>query len=85
MPRYFFDVAAGDDPFVDNEGSELLDDEAAIREALLFLAERGREFIPQRQPPTSATLRVREDSGRLVAELTLSLTIRRPPADYPPD
>jgi hypothetical protein len=81
MPRYFFDVAAGDDPFVDNEGSELLDDEAAIREALLFLAERGRDFIPQRHPPTSATLRVRDDSGRSVAELTLSLTIRRPPAD----
>ncbi|WP_127753271.1 hypothetical protein [Devosia sp. 1566] len=77
MPRYHFDLANGGAPFEDTEGSELPNDQEAVNEALLFLAESGRDFLPGITPPATLALTLREESGREVARLTLSVSISR--------
>ena len=46
MPRYYFDSHDGEDEFIDDEGSDLCDDQAARDEALWNMPDFTRELRP---------------------------------------
>ena len=75
MPRYFFDTDDGAAPFMDDEGSELPDDQAARHEASRTMAEMAKDHIPSGAPQQHITIRVRDEHGEALVRLDLSFAI----------
>ncbi|MDB5624069.1 MAG: hypothetical protein JWR39_2632 [Devosia sp.] len=78
MQRFFFDVDDGQF-HEDTEGTSLRDEEAALEEAVKALAEMARDLIPTSSPPSSITMWVRDEAGKRLMELAVSLSITRWP------
>jgi hypothetical protein len=68
MSRYFFSIANGH-PFEDDEGTELPDDTAAWREAVLTVRDIESALIPGR----CWTLEVRRD-GEIIFRIDIQAT-----------
>jgi hypothetical protein len=73
MPRYFVDTADGEFAFVDSEGFEAPDHQAARRFALAALPDMANDSIPNGDRQRFV-VRVRNDKGELVYSATLTLT-----------
>nr|WP_314262225.1 hypothetical protein [uncultured Devosia sp.] len=61
MPRYYFDITINDLTKTDNEGIDLVHEQAARREAVLTIAEIAAEEIP-RDGSLLITINVRTES-----------------------
>ena len=72
MTQYFFDFRSGDVVSVDDEGQELLDIEAAHREAVEALADALQDVVLQGRADQHVVIDVRDDLGP-VLELTAVL------------
>ena len=82
MPRYFIDTTDGYSYAEDEEGSDLLDAQAARREAIAALPEIARSLIGRM--PTEVTSIVRDDAGVILFKATLRLSeewLVSPPAN----
>lgn len=62
MPRYYFDISLNDQTKQDGEGVELVDEQAARREAVLTIAEIAAEEIP-RDGQLQIVINVRDAQG----------------------
>jgi hypothetical protein len=66
MTKYFFDVRNGDIFTKDREGSEFLDDEAAMRDALVMAREFAIDDLQQPKVIADRTIEIRDLAGRSV-------------------
>ena len=76
MPRYFFDFENGTNAYPDDEGSELPDNEAARVEGATTIAEMAKSFLPVSSPQKNIALRVRNESGQPVLQMSLTFAIQ---------
>ena len=72
-PRYYFDVNDGEKSFVDDEGSDLPDANAARDEALAILPDYAQNVLPDGGNRAS---RVRDEEGNVIFEATFTLRSR---------
>jgi len=79
MPRYFFDFTEGELNGRDQFGTKLPDIEAAAREAVSALANISKDVRKQYKDRVLA-LKVRDQSGETVLNVTLSLAVTWFPA-----
>ncbi len=75
MPRYYFDEYDGDDFFQDDEGLELDGIEAARAEARKALPDIARDVIPDDGDRRVMTVKVRDETGKVVVTAILALDI----------
>lgn len=75
MPLYFFDSYDGQSRFVDNDGTELANDDAARQEAVQAMAEMVKDAIPENGPRKDITMVVRTSAGEALMELTINFTL----------
>jgi hypothetical protein len=78
MPRYYFDIDDGSTIIPDEFGTDLPDDYSASKEGARALAEITNDLI-RRDPQPSMTLWIRNESGQLVRQVTLSFAVRTVP------
>ena len=78
MPRYYFDAHDGRTFIEDLEGTELDSLEAAQERALHALPDMPREGVPERGHRTMV-VKVREEAGRTVLRVGLTLIVERAP------
>ncbi len=72
MPRFYFDFTDQDGLFVDTEGTDLPDPQAAEREATRALTEMAGDWLPDTNSGRlSIFIRDEADRGVLVVSLTL--------------
>lgn len=76
MKRYFFDLREGDELAVDEEGILLSDIEAAEVEAAKSLADVVRDRADT-NTSGQVTIEVRDETGIILAELSLQRLTRR--------
>jgi hypothetical protein len=76
MPRYYFDVWAGDRAARDEVGLCLQNLSAAEEEAIRTAAEMGHDRLP-RGRVSEITVQVRDDHGQQVLIVAVSMTVRR--------
>ena len=76
MPRYFFDLDAGERLFRDEKGSDLPDIPAAREEAIAVLPEIVRAMVTDRDQKTLTSL-IRDDGGLIVFGVRLTLLDHR--------
>jgi hypothetical protein len=76
VPWYYFDIADGDRRTVDDEGTELEDDEDARDEALETLGEIAKDKLPDGDDRRDFVITVREGQ-REVLTATLALRVER--------
>ena len=77
MPKFFFDFSNGHGETVDQEGSDHSDLEAAEHEAIDTLVSIARDASPLRGAH-AMEVRIRDDSGVILATCRISLTIEHP-------
>jgi hypothetical protein len=77
MPRYFFDIADGDESGTDGEGLEFLNLEAARANALAALGEIARDELPDGDRRDFG-ISIRDDGGKVLLKATLVLRVERP-------
>lgn len=75
MHRYFFDFSDETDTHAGTEGSELGNETAAEEEAARMLLEVTRDNF--RYGRSLLTVAVRDQTGRVLSNVSLSLEIRR--------
>jgi hypothetical protein len=75
MPRYFFDIARGDETFPDEEGIELPDIETVQRQARR-IAKRIRPTLPERLPDQAFI--IRDEAGQIVLAVDIKAPRDRP-------
>ena len=73
MPRFYFDIADGENSVRDTDGIDLSGLDEARKEALRVLPDVAREVMPDGDN-RNIVARVRDESGRFVFQATLSLT-----------
>ena len=79
MPRYFFDTDDGTTRRDDDEGTELVDDQAARDEAVQAMAEMASEYLPRTsEPQKNITMWVRNEAGDTILQLALSFSVHQP-------
>lgn len=76
MPLFFFDVQDDDDVWVDREGTELHNYEAAQAEAIQAMAEFTCDRLPGRTSK-HVTMTVRDEAGNGLFELELDFAVRQ--------
>ena len=76
MARFFFDIDDGERLFVDNEGTECRDLEAAITEAVAVLPELARDRV-RGGDQRDLVATVRHERGQPLFRARLSLTTER--------
>lgn len=76
MPRYFFDVAEGGLASRDEDGLDLPDFERAKTEAMATLPDLARESPARGEAPWRLVSSVRDETGRVVFEASLSFEAR---------
>jgi hypothetical protein len=72
VPRYFFDIDDEDRHTYDESGEELPDLEAARSEAIRVLPDIARDVLPDSDRHVFVC-RVRDETGKVVFRVTLSL------------
>jgi hypothetical protein len=77
MPRFYFDFDDDRGTFLDNDGEELADVDAAKREALAALGDAARDFC-RRSTGGRLAIFIRSDEGPIVE---LSATFEAKPAE----
>jgi len=78
--RYFFDFHDGDQAQIDDEGTELVDMQAARDEATETLLTVAREALPPNGQARSLSVRVRDPNG--VHMLTITLGYSEEPPEW---
>ena len=73
MPRFYFDIDDGVRDLRDDDGVPLDDRECARREAIATLTQLAQDMLPNGNDHVFKA-RVRDETGRLIYEATLSLT-----------
>ncbi len=66
MPRYYFHIRSTDYRYDDPEGSELMNDEAAINEALVSARELSADRIRQGLSTNETAFEVQDSEGAVV-------------------
>ena len=82
MPRFYFDVRAGERFVPDEEGREFADLDAAEHEAAVAAAGLGRDLLP-RGGERAVSVETRNEQGQRVTTATVTMQIERamaPPA-----
>ena len=77
MPRYFFDVQDGDRLQMDDTGTEFPNADLAHHAAVLALGELAKDVLHRGSDQRTLIMRVREEQGRTVSDLTLSFEAKR--------
>ncbi len=75
MPRYFFDTNDGKTLIEDDEGHELDGVDVARFQAQSALADMARDVVPGDGPERTITVRVRDETGKIVVRAALSLIV----------
>jgi len=75
VPLYFFDVVEDDRHMVDDEGTELDNQEAARLEAIQAMAELANDRLPGLSRK-HAKMIVRDDAERHIFELEFTFAVR---------
>jgi hypothetical protein len=65
MPRFYFDFVDEVGTFIDQDGEEFADPDAAMREAFAALGDAGRDFA-RRHSVGRLTIRVRDSEGAVI-------------------
>ncbi len=79
MPRYFFDTDNGDGFFWDDEGLDLDGIEAVRRMAQGAIADMAHDENPGNGTHRTITVRVRDESGKIVLNASLVLRVEIKP------
>lgn len=77
MPRFFFDIDDGQPRERDEVGAELATLHDACCEAVQLLPALARD-VPCEDLPQCLAVDVRDEGGRSVVKVTLSLTVEHP-------
>lgn len=72
MPRYFFDITENGSSVKDDEGSDLPTAEVARIEASKTITDMARDHIPGDGPQHHLGIEVRDETGRIVVQMSLS-------------
>jgi hypothetical protein len=81
---YYFDTDDGDEKFRDEIGLELDDDQEARDEASRALAALAKEYVPGPVAQKNVTMRVRDERGEPLLQLSLSFAIQPLKEPLPP-
>ena len=73
--RFYFDIDDLDGPFRDEVGLDMPDRQAALQEAKSCLSSVLRDVSLQNDSETIASVSVRDPSGVIVAQLTVTLEL----------
>ena len=80
MPRYFFDIADGDNSGHDDEGLNFSDLKAARAGALRALGEIARDELPDGDR-RDFRVSIRDEAGQILLEATLALRVSSTPPE----
>jgi len=77
MRRYFFDVETATSIVLDDTGEEVANEQAARDEAVNVLAVLAKDYLPTAKTQDNMIVRVRDEKGEPLLQLTLSSTLQR--------
>ncbi|MEQ1768512.1 MAG: hypothetical protein ABL879_01620 [Devosia sp.] len=85
MPRYFFDFSDNDELFIDREGIELPDEEAAKRESSTIAADIARDHLAGTVSPGIVEVRIRDEAGNYLTSKAVHIEFDDPLPGATPD
>lgn len=74
MPRYYFHIREGADRFDDPEGSEMQNNDAAMREARVAARELGADRLRRGLSASDAEFEVADGSGEIIGRVPFPRT-----------